>query len=182
MTLPGPRDRGVMARARPGQPTFAAIDFETADRERDSACAVGVVRVENGRLTDRFYRLIRPPRKRFEFTHIHGLTWNDVRSSPAFGAIWLELQAFIAVAEFLVAHNAGFDREVLYRCCQAAGVEPPAQEFQCTLQLARTRWNLASGGLSAVCDYLGISLDHHHALSDAEACARIAIKALTPAM
>lgn len=26
---------------------FVAIDFETADRFRDSACAVGMVRVEN---------------------------------------------------------------------------------------------------------------------------------------
>ena len=32
---------------------FAAIDFETANNARDSACAVGVVIVEDGRSVDR---------------------------------------------------------------------------------------------------------------------------------
>ena len=117
--------------------TFAAIDFETADRLRDSACAVGVVRVEQGRLTDRYYRLIRPLRQRFEFTHVHGLTWNEVRGSPTLGEIWPELREFIEGVAFLVAHNASFDREVQHRCCEAANVEPPGHGFRCTMQLAR---------------------------------------------
>ena len=32
---------------------FVAIDFETADAKRDSACAVGLVRVESGRVVYR---------------------------------------------------------------------------------------------------------------------------------
>ena len=98
--------------------------------------------------------------------------------SGSFGLENAELRAFIAGAGFLVAYNASFFRDVLYRCCKAAGIAPPVQEFRCALQLARARWNLASGGLRAVCDCLGISLDHHHALSDAEACAKIAVRAL----
>ena len=31
---------------------FAAIDFETADNDRDSGCSVGVVRVRDGRIAD----------------------------------------------------------------------------------------------------------------------------------
>ena len=158
--------------------TFASIDFETADRYRDSACAVGVVLVENGRLTERYYQLIRPPRKKFEFTHIHGLTWKDVRDSPSFGEVWPDLRDFIDKAEFLVAHNAPFDKGVLHSCCEAAKITPPGHEFRCTLQMARAKWNLRSGALSAVCDHLRIPLNHHNALSDAEACARIAVKAL----
>ena len=120
--------------------TFAAIDFETADRYRDSACAVGVVLVENRRLTERYYKLIRPPRKKkLEFTHIHGLAWKDVRNSPSFGEVWPDLRAFIDQAEFLVAHNAPFDRGVLHSCCEAANVVPPSQEFRCTLQMARAK-------------------------------------------
>ena len=157
---------------------FAAIDFETADRQRDSACAVGTVLVEKGRLTDRYYRLIRPPRKRFEFTYVHGLTWTDVRDSPTFGEVWPELCDFMDGAEFLVAHNAPFDRGVLHRCCEEANVVPPTHEFRCTMQMALTRLGLPSGKLSEVCHRLGIPLDHHNALSDAEACARIALKSL----
>ena len=158
--------------------TFASIDFETADRYRDSACAVGVVLVENHRLTERYYQLIRPPRKKFEFTHIHGLSWKDVRNSPSFGEVWPDLRDFIDKAEFLVAHNAPFDKGVLHSCCEAAKITPPGHEFRCTLQMARAKWNLRSGALSVVCDHLRIPLNHHNALSDAEACARIAVKAL----
>lgn len=39
---------------------FAAIDFETANRERSSVCSVGIVIVKNGKIVDKIYRLIRP--------------------------------------------------------------------------------------------------------------------------
>ena len=39
---------------------FAAIDFETANFERTSVCAVGVVIVKNGEMVDSFYSLIHP--------------------------------------------------------------------------------------------------------------------------
>jgi len=43
---------------------------------------------------------------------------------------------------------------------------------------ACAKWRLPSARLPAVCAHLGIPLDHHNAISDAEACARIAIAAL----
>ena len=39
---------------------FAAIDFETANGERTSVCAVGVVVVRGGEVVDSFYSLIKP--------------------------------------------------------------------------------------------------------------------------
>ena len=158
--------------------TFAAIDFETADHGYDSACAVGAVLVRNGRIDGTYQQLIRPPRKRFVFTHIHGLAWNDVRDSPTFGEMWSDLRDFLDDAEFLVAHNASFDRKVLHACCAASDVTPPGQAFRCTVKMARARWNLKPARLPDVCRHLGIPLDHHNALSDAQACARIAISAL----
>ena len=158
--------------------TFAAIDFETADRGYDSACAVGAVLVRDGRIDGTYHQLIRPPRKRFDFTHIHGLTWNDVRGSPTFGEMWSDLRDFMDTAEFLVAHNAAFDKSVLHACCRASDVAPPRQAFRCTVKMARARWKLESARLPVVCKHLGIPLDHHNALSDAEACAKIAISAL----
>jgi DNA polymerase III subunit epsilon len=47
----------------------------------------------------------------------------------------------------------------------------------CTVQLARKTWQLHPTKLPNVCDYLNIPLEHHQALSDAEACARIVIAA-----
>lgn len=156
---------------------FVALDFETADQGSDSACALGLVKVAPGRPVERLYHLIRPPRPRILFTWLHGIAWAHVADKPTFGALWPEIAAFLEGAQFLVAHNAPFDRRVLHACCQAAGVTPPALPFFCSVQLSRRTWNLTSHSLSNVCQFLGLPLQHHHAAADAEACAMIVLAA-----
>jgi len=156
---------------------FAAIDFETANYRQDSACALGVVLVEGGSIVARFHELIRPPSSWFAFTHIHGLTWDDVRQAPDFGQVWPAVARELNGVEFLAAHNAPFDRGVLHACCSAYRLSPPAQPFVCTVQLARAQWDIRPTKLSDVCRRLEIALRHHQADSDAEACARIVIAA-----
>lgn len=156
---------------------FIAIDFETADRGQDSACAIGVVCVKQDHIVHREYHLIRPPRDAFEFTDIHGICWHDVEHESDFGQLWPTIAPLIHQSEFIAAHNAPFDRGVLYACCDAYGVTRPEQPFICTVQLARKAWNLRPAKLPNVCEYLGIELNHHQALSDAEACAQIMIAA-----
>ena len=158
-------------------PTFVALDFETADYSPDSACALGLVRVENHQIVQRTYSLIKPPRRKFIFTYIHGITWEDVANQPTFGELWPTYSPMLEGIDFLAAHNASFDRSVLHRCCAAAGLEPPEIPFRCTVQLARRTWNLKPAKLNNVCDHLGITLKHHYAASDAEACALIVIAA-----
>jgi DNA polymerase-3 subunit epsilon len=157
---------------------FLAIDFETADYGRDSACALGLVRVEEGKITKRKHLLIRPPRRDMVFTYIHGITWEDVVDQPTFGEQWAEIAAMMEGVEFLVAHNASFDRSVLHECCRVAGIPIPTLDFQCTMQLSRKIWKLYPTNLPAVCRHFGIPLKHHDAASDTEACARIMIEAL----
>jgi DNA polymerase-3 subunit epsilon len=164
----------------PGAPlpvSFVAIDFETADAEPDSACAVGIARVEDGRITDRVYRLIRPPRRLISHTFVHGLGWAQLRTQPMFARIWPQIAPYLEDAGVLVAHNAGFDRSVLEACCGLARVRTPDFPWVCTVELARETWRLPSAKLPAVAAHLGIALQHHHALSDAEACAQILLAA-----
>ncbi|MCA1908747.1 MAG: exonuclease, partial [Magnetospirillum sp.] len=71
---------------------FVALDFETADQGRDSACSLALVTVENGRVTDTWQRLIRPPRPRMLYTHIHGITWDMVADQPDFGHLWPDIR------------------------------------------------------------------------------------------
>jgi DNA polymerase-3 subunit epsilon len=160
--------------------SFVAIDFETADFGPDSACAVGIVRVEGLQVVHRESIRIRPPRSRVLFTHIYGITWEMVKSAPGFAEAWPRLAPLLEGASALAAHNAPFDRRVLAACCAAAGHEIPAVPFLCTVQLARRRWGLKPNDLSSVCRRLGISLIHHDPGSDAEACARIVIAAMSP--
>ena len=161
----------------PPAATFVAIDFETADHGPDSACAVGLVRVEGSRIVQRETLLIRPPRPRIVFSFIHGITWEKVADAPSFAEAWPRLLPVLEGAAFLAAHNAPFDRRVLHACCAAAGLEAPGLSFLCTVQLARRRWGQRRNDLASVCRRLGIGLRHHDALSDAEACARIVIAA-----
>ena len=166
---------------------FVAIDFETADRGADSACSVGLVRVENGVVTEKAVQLFKPPRftegdlfnpaPDFEFTYIHGIKPDMVADAPTFGQAWPKLEKILKGAHFMAAHNAPFDNGVLTACCAAAGLPKPAHRFVCTVRLARDTWKLYPTKLPNVCSHLKIELNHHEALSDALACAQIVIAA-----
>ncbi|MDZ4806238.1 MAG: 3'-5' exonuclease [Candidatus Eisenbacteria bacterium] len=157
---------------------FAAIDFETADNGRDSACALAIVRVQGQQVIQTSTRLIRPPRRDIFYSYIHGITWADVADQPTFREQWPAIQEELADLDFLVAHNAPFDRSVLYGCCEKAGYEPPPHPFHCTVRVARQTWKLSSNSLPIVSAHLGIPLKHHDPTSDAMACARILLAAL----
>ncbi|MEB3336828.1 MAG: 3'-5' exonuclease [Leptolyngbyaceae bacterium] len=156
---------------------FLALDFETADNGADSACAIGLVRVEDNQIVQRDHYLIRPPRRQFMFTHIHGITWQDVSNQPCFGELWPTISPILEGIDFIAAHNASFDQRVLYACCDSYNLARPPHRFVCTVQLARKVWKLHPTKLPNVCQFLGIELDHHQALSDATACAQVVIAA-----
>ena len=155
---------------------YVALDFETSGYAAHSACAVGLCRIEDGVVTDSFYSLIRPPSSRVLFTHVHGLTWPMLKDAPTFTEVWPQLVAFMEGSHALLAHNAGFDRRVLHASCQALELVLPQLQFLCTLKGARRSLPLASRALDSVCGYFGIPLDHHHAGSDARACAEIYLR------
>jgi DNA polymerase-3 subunit epsilon len=175
--MPSPRRKKPPAPLPPLDRPFVAIDFETADHGADSACAVGLVRVEGFKIVAREKLLIRPPRERFVFSFLHGITWAMVKDAPAFGDAWSQLSPILQDVTFLAAHNAPFDRKVLTECCAGAGLAAPRLPFVCTVQLARRKWAMKPANLPAVCRRLGIGLIHHDPISDAEACARIVIAA-----
>lgn len=159
---------------------FVAIDFETANYAANSACAVGLVKVVGGEIAELMVHLIRPPTRQFTFTHIHGLRWSDVAKAADFGALWPVIANFLEGAEFLAAHNASFDRGVLRACCASYKIAAPTLPFKCTVQLARRVLDIRPTKLSDVCRVLEIPLNHHEALSDAMACAKIVLAAREP--
>ena len=108
---------------------FVAIDFETADYGRDSACALAVVRVEKGAIVERDFWYIRPPRENFMFSHIHGITWEQVADAMTFAQLWPLLEKKLRGVKFLLAHNASFDRSVLAACCKQARLSMPEYFF-----------------------------------------------------
>jgi DNA polymerase-3 subunit epsilon len=159
---------------------FIAIDFETAKHSRESACSVGLVKFLNGKVTDTFYSLIRPPELyiRPDFTDIHGLTVEDVRDAPNFAEVWKSGILPFIVGLPLAAHNAGFDMGVLKAVLEWYKLPVPPLKYFCTLKLARAAWpELKSHALTSLGEHFGISYDAHNALADAETCGTIACKA-----
>lgn len=157
--------------------SFTAIDFETANPNRASVCAVGMVRVRNGRLVAEFSTLVQPPPGADGFsehnTRIHGITAADVVGAPEWGDLASKLAEFIG-DDVLVAHNASFDRSVFERAFDSYDLDWPTNSWVCTMNLARKTLVLPNYGLPWVTDHLELSkFDHHDAVADARAAAEV---------
>lgn len=158
---------------------FAAIDFETANNERSSVCSVGVVIVRDGEITDSFYSLIQPEPNYYIYwcTRVHGLTCRDTDNAPLFPEVWAQIEPLIEGLP-LVAHNSRFDETCLKAVFRTYQMDYPDYLFFDTLRVARRVFrNLPNHQLQTVAAACGFDMaHHHHALADAEACARIALE------
>jgi len=157
---------------------WVAIDFETATREKASACALGIAVIEDNHVVEERAWLIQPPGNIFEPRNIwvHGIDEDMVAQEPEFDEVWVEIEPYLRGAT-LLAHNAPFDVAVLRSSIARYEIEPLVSHgYHCTVSMARKVWPaLANHKLNSVCDHCGIELQHHDAASDAAACARIAL-------
>jgi DNA polymerase-3 subunit epsilon len=156
---------------------FVAIDFETATGFQHSACAVGIVSVENGIIVEEFHALIQPPDNEYWWRNInvHGIQPSDTIQAPTFDEIYPELRKRL-YGKKVVAHNEAFDRNVMIKSMgyyqldyQDLGLP---NRWECTVKIYRAK-GFASAKLEICCNVMGIKLNHHEALSDARACAKL---------
>lgn len=160
---------------------FTAIDFETANGKSESACAVGLVKVRGGKIVDTYSTLINPPTGWWDFhpgnIRVHGIYPKDVETAPTWPEVLTELLAFVD-GDVLIAHNAAFDMAVLRKTTEAVGLTLPELQYACSLLISRKTYNLDSYRLNQVAYAVGHEeFDHHDALADSDACARIIIHA-----
>ena len=155
---------------------FAAIDFEKANQHRYSVCSVGVVIVRNGQPLKSLYELIRPEPNYYcrWTTEIHGLTRNDTDEADPFPIVWQRIEPE-QEGLTLVALISVFDEGCLRHAFSHFDMPYPNYTFRCTCRLARKHFpQLPNHRLETVSEFVGYDLkNHHHALADAEACARI---------
>ena len=160
--------------------TVLALDFETANERRDSACAVGLAWIADGRVVRRESHLIRPPEMRFSPGNIrvHGILPANVADEPDFAAVMAPYLGDLTRG-LILAHNASFDIGVLRAGLARAGLPVPDLAYLCTVQVARRVFPAPEGcGLGKVARRLGIRFEHHDAGEDAFACAEIALAAM----
>ena len=155
---------------------FVAVDFETANSDPTSACAIGLAVVRSGCLTESTSYLIRPFSPKFTFSYLHGITWDDVRDAPTFCELWESVRVRLS-SDILVAHNAVFDKSVLLACLRYYDIQYQMNTFVCSMQLAKKAFGFRRLKLDHVCKQLKINLRHHDAGSDAQAAAQIVIRA-----
>jgi DNA polymerase-3 subunit epsilon len=141
---------------------FTAIDFETATSYHP--CSVGIVTVENGIIVDEFVTLIKPPNNEYNpFTiQVHGIYPRDTVNAKSFLQVYPEIERRLK-NRVVVAHNESFDRNVL------ANIAP---KWECTVKIYKSK-GLKPTKLSDCCREMKIQLNHHEALSDARACAKL---------
>lgn len=150
--------------------SFTALDFETFTPARSSACAIGLVKVIDGRIVQKFHSLIKPIPDDYKKnnSHIHGITSEMVAMAPNFLELWPFVEKLIG-NDVMVCHNAAFDQSVWleqilrYRCTD----NPLKYKFVCTYEMTGL-------SLENACAKHNIEIGcHHDALDDAVACAKI---------
>lgn len=157
---------------------FVAMDFETANAQRHSACSIALVVVQDSQIVGRYYSLIQPevpfhPRN----IDVHGIRPEMVKNSPKFPEVWREIHSFFQKDRLIVAHNAPFDNGVLKSCLEYYQLEPAHFLSLCTVRSSRKLFpQFENHRLNTVCTNLGIPLlNHHDALEDSLACAGIVL-------
>lgn len=154
---------------------FVAIDFETANEKRNSACSLGIIVVRNNKIIEKKYYLIKPCEERFSPMNIwiHGITEEDVKEEKTFKELWKEIRHYFE-GNFIVAHNAAFDISVLRKTLDFYSIEYPNFQYGCTVVMSRNYYiGLPNYKLNTVNDALGFKFEHHNALEDAIASANI---------
>ncbi|KRO16585.1 3'-5' exonuclease [Lacticaseibacillus saniviri] len=161
---------------------FIAMDYETANRTRASACSIALVVVRDNRVVDSFYSLINP-QVRFESqnTRIHGISAAMVADAPTWPQMWPHVQNFFTRSQLVTAHNASFDASVVRKSLERYQLDPVSYQLIDTVKTSRELFPaLPNHKLNTMSDFLDIRLDNHHnALADAFACARILLQEAT---
>ena len=153
---------------------FTAVDVETATSAAN-ICQIGVVVVEHGEITERMSYMIQPKDNKYNIitSMVHGFYSRDTANCPFFPEVWEKIRKFFE-GRIIVGHNVSYDHAGIRNDLKTYGIPPleiAARACTCNLH----------GGvrLGDVCRHYGIELKNHHdALSDAEASARVYLKYL----
>jgi DNA polymerase-3 subunit epsilon len=158
--------------------SFIVLDFETTGLSPNVGARtteVAAVRVENGRMTDRFQSLMNPGVRIPSFIQdLTGITNQMISKAPLNSKVMKDLHQFIGKTP-LVAHNASFDKKFLDAELELLGLKSE-QHMACSLLVARRVYqNAPNHKLGTLVKYKNIEHDgtFHRALADAEMTARL---------
>jgi DNA polymerase-3 subunit epsilon len=151
---------------------FIAIDFETANPQRVSACALGYAKVSNCKVVEASGYLIKPVGGHAAFqSKIHGIKDEHTFDKPYFGELFPQIRDIFSYP--LVAYSL-FDKQVLNALSEYFDL---GLNFDYTDSSAIAKEKLPSlkdCKLKTLVKHFGLPVfKHHDAAEDALACARV---------
>ena len=156
---------------------YIVFDVETPNRYNNRMSAIGISVVEYGSITKSYFSYV-DPEQPFDWfnTQMTGIDAKTVAGAPTFPELWKKIEPVLS-SGVLVAHNASFDMGVLKKCLNDYNIPwKSSVSYCCTVQMGKRILPGMSHKLNTLCDYYGISLDHHRADSDSRAAAKILIR------
>jgi DNA polymerase-3 subunit epsilon len=158
---------------------FVAFDVETANADMASICQIGLVRCNNGSLSDQWKSYVDPEDYFDDFNvSLHGIDESVVIGAPTFPELIDTFYSYIE-GKVLVCHTH-FDRVAIRRAAQRYGVREPESVWLDSARVARRTWSECAWrgyGLYDVCAEIGYDFKQHDALEDAKAAAHILLAA-----
>jgi DNA polymerase-3 subunit epsilon len=161
---------------------IVVLDFETtglAPEEGDRVTEVGLVRIESGRIVDRFTSLVncrvRVPRHIAAYT---GISQAMVEAAPPAEEVIPRIRSFIGETA-VVSHNATLDQRFFAGECRRLKLWTGIEPFLCSMRIARRVFpQLRSHSLAELARVLALPATGapHRAANDAERTAHLVLR------
>lgn len=144
---------------------YCVLDTETTGLSayHDEIIEIGILRVRNNEIVDRYSQLIKPKSPIDPFiTSLTGITNEMVEGMPTINDIKNEVLTFIG-DDIIVGHNTSFDMRFL-----SEGFKQPVNNYYMdTMQFARKVYpELKHHRLSDLTEYLGLHNNEHRSIAD----------------
>jgi DNA polymerase III, epsilon subunit and related 3'-5' exonucleases len=154
---------------------FVAIDLETANPQRVSACAIGYAKVSNCKLTDAKGHLIKPVGGHAPFqSKIHGIKEEHTFDKPYFGELFPKIKDVFNYP--LVAHSL-FDKQVLDALSEHFNLGLNFHYIDSCAVAKEKLPHLKDCKLKTLVKHFGLpAFKHHDAKEDAISCANVFLK------
>lgn len=144
---------------------YCVLDTETTGLSAyyDEIIEIGILRVRNNEIVDRYDQLIKPNFDIDDFiTALTGITNDMLEGMPSIDSVKTDVLSFIC-DDIILGHNTSFDMRFLNEGFK----EQLSNQYMDTMQFARKLYpELKHHRLSDLTDYLGLHNNEHRALSD----------------
>jgi len=154
---------------------YVAIDFETANNSRISACALGLAFVKDNTFVHADKHYILPPKgEKFLDSHsrIHGIYEEDVEYAYTFEELWTANLSKYFNNNLIVFHNASMDLSCLKNLFEHYSIRSFNIDYLDTMKFADVLGKPKK--LTELAKHFDVEITNHHdPQADAEVCADI---------